>query len=150
MTTEEFATPSLASGALFVREDKVLLVHKTYGNGWDIPGGYVDVGESPAGACERELREELGIDRAAVRLLVHDWAPDGDGDKICYVFDCGELGDDERRIQPDNVEIDGFAWVRVDDLAHHVIPRLERRLVNAYVAHTEHTTLYLEHGVARG
>jgi 8-oxo-dGTP diphosphatase len=37
--------------------------------------GYVDAGESPAAACRRELREELGIDRQPQRLLVMEWAP---------------------------------------------------------------------------
>jgi site-specific DNA recombinase len=89
---DNFATPRLAAGALFVRDDKVLLVRKTYGHRWDIPGGYVDRGESPAAACEREIREELGLNRTVRRLLVHDWAPnDSEGDKVLYVFDCGEL-----------------------------------------------------------
>ncbi len=40
------------------------------------PCGYVDVGESPAAACQRELREEeFGIDRQPQRLLVMEWAP---------------------------------------------------------------------------
>ena len=90
----KFATPRVTAGALFVDDGQVLMVHKTYGNGWDIPGGYVDIGESPADACHRELLEELGLERPARRLLAIDWAPnDGEGDKILYVFDCGEVGD---------------------------------------------------------
>ncbi len=68
---DRFATPRMAAGALFVDDqDRILLVHKTYSNGWDTPGGYVHIGESPAAACRRELREELGLDREPQRLLV--------------------------------------------------------------------------------
>jgi hypothetical protein len=67
--------PSVAGDADAVDDDRLLLVRKAYGNQWDIPGGCVDVGESPAAACQRELREELGIDRQPQRLLVMEWAP---------------------------------------------------------------------------
>ena len=73
--TATFATPRIAAGALFVDGDRILLVRKTYGNGWDIPGGYAEIGESPAAACQRELKEELGIQREMRRLLIIDWAP---------------------------------------------------------------------------
>ncbi len=146
----KFATPRLASGALFVDQDKILLVRKTYGNQWDIPGGYVDRGESPASACEREVREELGLDRTVTRLLVHDWAPtDAEGDKILYVFDCGELGEEERHVRIDNIEIDKIEWVAIGDLALYVIPRLVRRLTNSYRAYKSGAILYLEHGQPR-
>jgi 8-oxo-dGTP diphosphatase len=143
---DKFAIPRLASGALFVDGDKILLVRKTYGNRWDIPGGYVDRGESPASACEREVHEELGLNRAVRRLLAHDWAPnDAEGDKILYVFDCGELGQNEDAIRLDGAEIDQTEWVAIADLGRYVIPRLDRRLTNAYHAYRSGTTLYLEH-----
>lgn len=146
-----FATPRLASGALFVDGDRILLVRKTYGDRWDIPGGYVDHGESPAAACERELREELGLDRTVQRLLVHDWAPsDVEGDKILYVFDGGDLGDDEGTIRLDGIEIDMIEWVAVDDLHSRLIPRLARRLISSYRAYTTGEFLYLEHGMPPG
>lgn len=149
--TDNFAQPRLAAGALFVDDDRVLLVHKTYGNGWDIPGGYVDSGESPASACEREVHEELGLVRTVKRLLVHDWAPnDAEGDKLLYIFDCGELGDDEDLIRLDGIEIDKTEWVALGDLGSYVIPRLECRLMNAYRAYTSGTVFYLEHGQERG
>jgi 8-oxo-dGTP diphosphatase len=142
-----FATPRIASGALFVDQNRILLVRKAYGNIWDIPGGYVDRSESPASACERELREELGIHRAVKRLLVNDWAPnDDEGDKILYIFDCGKLGQEQYDMRPDGVELDKAEWVPAADIARFVIPRLVRRLTSAYRAYTSGVTLYLEHG----
>ncbi len=88
----KFATPRITAGALIVDNGQILMVHKTYGNGWDILGGHVDIGESPAAACRRELQEELSLDLPARRLLVIDWAPNvGEGDIMLYVFDCGKL-----------------------------------------------------------
>jgi 8-oxo-dGTP diphosphatase len=144
---EKFATPRIAAGALFVSQSCLLLVRKTYVNGWDIPGGYVDHGESPAAACRREVREELNLDRTPVRLLVNDWAPsEQEGDKILYVFSCGELGADESRIKLDSDELDRWEWVPVHCIGEYVIPRLARRLMRSYEAYRTGATLYLEHG----
>ncbi|MEV0337707.1 NUDIX hydrolase [Nocardia sp. NPDC050713] len=143
----EFASARLAAGALFVRGDAVLLVHKTYGNGWDLPGGYVEPGEAPAAACAREVREELGIDRTPIWLMVHDWAPTPkEGDKVLYLFDCGPLGEDESKIQLQESEIDRWEWVHIDQLDEYVIPRLSRRIRQAHVAYEKGRTIYLEHG----
>lgn len=144
---EEFATPRMAAGALFIDGERVLLVRKTYGNRWDIPGGYINRGESPADACRREVHEEIGLDRAPTRLLVHDWAPrEDEGDKLLYVFGCGALGADEARIQLDGKELDHWEWVPIRQIDEYLIPRLARRLHHAYRAEADGTTLYLEHG----
>ncbi|SDP78249.1 ADP-ribose pyrophosphatase YjhB, NUDIX family [Actinopolyspora xinjiangensis] len=145
---DRFATPRVAAGALFVNGDgKVLLVRKTYGNRWDIPGGYVDTGESPAQACTRELAEELGVDRQPVGVLAIDWAPtDHDGDKLLWIFDCGDLTIDEHRIQLPSDELDRWEWVAPQELDHYLIPRLARRLKQAYTAHEQGRTVYLEYG----
>ena len=52
--------------AVLVNSDQVLLCHRHpnrrwYQNVWDVPGGNIDVGELPADAARRELREELGV-----------------------------------------------------------------------------------------
>ncbi|MFD0202489.1 MULTISPECIES: NUDIX domain-containing protein [Saccharothrix] len=149
---DRFATPRMAAGALFVDDqDRILLVHKTYSNGWDIPGGYVDIGESPAAACRRELREELDLDREPQRLLVVDWAPnDGEGDKVLWLFDCGTLDDDEQRIILDDSELDRWEWAPVNKIGDYVIPRLVRRLTQAYRAYVHGYSVYLEHGQPPG
>ncbi|WP_280414136.1 NUDIX hydrolase [Nocardia carnea] len=149
-TIDEAAGPArarLAAGALFVRDDDILLVHKTYGNGWDIPGGYLEPGEAPSMACRREVREELGIDRAPGRLLVHDWAPSsGEGDKILYVFDGGELGAVADSIVLQAAELDRWEWVDIGVVGDFVVPRLVRRLRRAHAARSSRVPVYLEHG----
>ncbi|QQQ77406.1 NUDIX hydrolase [Saccharothrix sp. 6-C] len=149
---DRFSTPRMAAGALFVDDqDRILLVHKTYSNGWDIPGGYVDIGESPAAACRRELHEELGLDRVPQRLLVVDWAPnDGEGDKVLWLFDCGPLGDDEQRIILDVSELDRWEWAPASKIDDYVIPRLTRRLTHAHSAYVHGAPVYLEQGKPPG
>ena len=44
-------------------DGRVLLCRLTYKNDWDLPGGVVEVGESPQDAVSREVEEELGLDR---------------------------------------------------------------------------------------
>ncbi len=141
-----FATPRVAAGALFFDEQgRVLLVHPTYKETWDLPGGYVERGESPAAACRRELREELGLDRAPLELIAVDWAPsDHEGDKLLFLFDCGSLGVDERRMKLDSSELDRWEWVELRDLDDYVIDRIAKRVRSASISVSRPT--YLEHG----
>jgi ADP-ribose pyrophosphatase YjhB (NUDIX family) len=53
--------------ALF-RGSDVLLVRERQDGLWALPGGYVDVGDSPAEAAERETFEEAGVEVRAARL----------------------------------------------------------------------------------
>ena len=72
-------------------EQRVLLCQLTYKQDWDLPGGVVEVGESPQLAVAREVEEELGLEIAAGGLLLTDWLPPWGGwdDALCLVFDGG-------------------------------------------------------------
>jgi RimJ/RimL family protein N-acetyltransferase/ADP-ribose pyrophosphatase YjhB (NUDIX family) len=82
-----------AIAQMLVRDDRdrVLLCRLTYKNDWDLPGGVVEVGESPQEGVSREVKEELGLDIGAGPLLLTDWLPPWSGwdDALCLVFDGG-------------------------------------------------------------
>jgi 8-oxo-dGTP pyrophosphatase MutT (NUDIX family) len=72
-------------------EPLVLMCQLTYKTDWDLPGGVVEVGESPRLAVSREVEEELGLQIEAGALVLNDWLPPWGGwdDAICMVFDGG-------------------------------------------------------------
>jgi len=83
-----------AISQLLVRstDGRVLLCQLTYKRDFDLPGGVVEVGESPQLAVAREVDEELGLTIESGRLLLTDWLPPWGGwdDAVCLVFDGGE------------------------------------------------------------
>lgn len=150
---DAFATPRIAAGVLyFDGPDRVLLVHPTYKEGWDLPGGYLMPGETPTSALRREFLEELGANLPIGELLVVDWAPSaGEGDKVLFVFDGGELtGRQRAAIRVDGVEIDQYAYHHRSALDRLLIPRLARRVHVAIEAKARGESVYLEHGVRLG
>jgi 8-oxo-dGTP diphosphatase len=149
METSLMATPRIAAGAL-IRDGlgRILLVRPTYKAGWDLPGGYVEVGESPAAACTREVLEEIGLVRPAGRLLAVDWAPHpAEGDKLLFIFDGGELTEATfAALVVDGVEISAAEFHQAGVLQALMPERLSRRLHTALAAAHQGTTAYAEHG----
>ncbi|MEV5211652.1 NUDIX hydrolase [Micromonospora sp. NPDC053740] len=154
MTANEMppmATPRVAAGALFFNnEGHVLLVRPSYKNHWDIPGGYVEPGESPRAACVREIEEELGLTTAVGPMLVVDWAPaEHEGDKLLFIFDAGSLNtEQEQAIRFADGELTEWRYVAVGDLERYGPPRLTRRLRAAVAARYSGNAVYAEHGNA--
>ncbi|MFE0268567.1 NUDIX domain-containing protein [Nocardiopsis alba] len=149
--TESFARPRVAAGALFFDEQgRVMMVVPTYKDYLDIPGGYIEHGETPSQAAAREVKEELGITPPIGRLLVVDWVPNlSEGDKQLFVFDGGVL--DRRwldQIVLDPAELAGYEFHEVASIETATIPRLARRIVQGDRARREGTTVYLENGEA--
>ncbi len=145
------ATPRVAAGALFFDDEgSVLLVHPSYKEHWDIPGGYVEPGESPRAACLREVREELGLVPALGPMLVVDWAPaEHEGDKLLFIFDGGSLdAEQERDICFADGELTEWRYVEAESLQQHCPPRLVRRIQTAIAARSGGVSAYTEHGSA--
>lgn len=145
------ATPRVAAGALFFdQESRVLLVKPSYKKGWDIPGGYVEPGESPRTACDREIAEELGISWSVGALLVVDWAPIvTEGDKLLFIFDAGVIDKQQlAAIRLADGEIVDFQFNTTDQLERFMPERLARRIRTAIEARSTGTTAYAENGIS--
>ena len=103
MSTEDAAAPAelmlpripVSAGAvIFDRAGRLLILKPTYKSGWTIPGGVMeDDGETPWQACQREVREECGLDVRRGRLACMDFRRPRPGRPggIRFLFDCGPL-----------------------------------------------------------
>lgn len=111
---------------------RLLIVKPTYRDGWLLPGGVVEAGESPATGCIRETREELGLVLPIRRLLLVDHATDpgdGSGESLQFWFGTDELSSAQiERIALPADELEAYRLVRPADADQHLIPRMAARL----------------------
>jgi len=128
---------------------RVLLCELVYKREWDLPGGVVDRGESPAECVVREVREELSLDVAVRSLLAVNWLPPllGWGDATVFVFDLGVVDPhftDAARLEVR--EIRGVHWAAPHEWPARVAP-YNARLLDALMQSPGNAgTLYLEDG----
>lgn len=58
-----------AAAVIFDGHGRILIMKRTRGPYWSLPGGRMDLGESAHGCCERETEEETGL-RVRVKRLI--------------------------------------------------------------------------------
>jgi ADP-ribose pyrophosphatase YjhB (NUDIX family) len=103
-------------GAFLVRDDRLLVVRRTYGalkGLWTIPSGYVEVQESVVVTLEREVQEETGVVGRTGPLLAVRHRVAKDVNDIFLVFRMGYVSGEPR---PDGQEVSAAAFVPVAEL----------------------------------
>jgi 8-oxo-dGTP diphosphatase len=141
---------TVAAMAVFLDSaGSVLMVKPTYKEGWLLPGGTVEAGESPLEGCLREVTEELGLDRPLSRLLAVDYlsALPPAREAVYFAFFGGVLDQadiEAIRLPPD--ELSEFGFFALDDAIARASGRLGQRLATCLRAGSDHA-LYLHDGV---
>jgi 8-oxo-dGTP pyrophosphatase MutT (NUDIX family) len=139
----------LASASVLITDPagSVMAVKPNYRPWWNVPGGILEADEPPHVCCAREVTEELGLDLAVGRLLVVDWVPPNPQRKAWfgYVFDGGVL-DDPSAITVQREELDGFAFVPVDELRERLTTNTADRIEAALQARADGGVAYLHNG----
>lgn len=107
---------SLAADGIVLKDGEVVLVYrKNYPEGWALPGGFLEEGETLAETCVREVKEEAGLKVEVVDQVgatpefgIYD-SPDRDprGRTVTAVFVCKAVGG-ELKAETDAKEVDLF------------------------------------------
>ena len=120
--------PVLGVGAIILCEGRVLLEKRKNEPGkgkWSIPGGIVDIGESPEQAIIREVQEETSLEVEAPLLIdvVSDVSFDETG-KVKYHFVIIDYLVKVRRGEPHaSSDADALTWVAFDDVEEFDLTR---------------------------
>lgn len=130
------ATPKVDVRGVVFRDDSILLVKERDDELWTLPGGWADVGESPAKAAVREVYEESGFRTRAIKLLaLYDRDRHGHPPHPFYiykVFFLCEIEGGEAQASNETSEVAFFA--------EHAVPELSIRRVTA-----KYITRFFEH-----
>jgi len=106
----------VGAGAIFFNSiGELLIVKPTYKDGWSIPGGAVELNESPREGCIREVKEEIGLDIYIKKLLVLDYRAKDD-DSLQFIFLGGTLDVQQiANIKLQESELSEYKFVSTDD-----------------------------------
>lgn len=127
--------PKVVVGCFILNDNREILLVKSYKwpGKWVVMGGHIEWGESIAGACARESKEEVGLDVKFVRVIEvaeFIFSPDFH-DKEHFIglqSECKVIGDQTPKI--DNDEIQEARWFSLADAAKldNILPVTEKTI----------------------
>ncbi len=112
-------SPGVAT-VIFDAERRVLILKRSRGIYWSLPGGRLDIGESAQDCCIRETLEETGLKTRVIRLIASNTAPrrvvhypDGNvHQSFVLCFEAEIIGG---QLQT-SFESESFRWIGPEDL----------------------------------
>jgi ADP-ribose pyrophosphatase YjhB (NUDIX family) len=122
------------AGVLVVRDGRLLLVKRAfapYRNWWDIPGGFLKVGEHPEDGAAREVREETGLTVRLTGLVgIFMDVYGATGDATLNVFYTGEVIGGSESAGSDAA---GLRWFAATEIPKNVAFACNRQAIAAWL-----------------
>ncbi len=136
---EGYATPKVDLRGVVFRDERILLVKEREDGGWTLPGGWADVGESPAGGTVREVREESGYETRAVKLLAaYDRNLHGHPPIPFHAYKLFFLCELIGGAPAHSKETDGVGWFAENDLPPLSLSRVTPAQIRRFFEHYRH------------
>lgn len=104
----------VAGGCIIEDNGKILLQHRSDNGHWGLPGGCLEMGESPRECAIREVKEETGLDVELASLVgVYDnfemeWPNKDKAHIVSFVFTAKAISG-ELRIDEESLELKYFS-----------------------------------------
>ncbi len=134
-----YATPKVDLRAAVFRNDKILLVQEKEDGGWTLPGGWADVGESPAQGVVRETREESGYETRALKLIaVYDRNLHGHPPIAFHAWKLFFLCEITGGAPAESSETSGVGWFQANALPPLSLSRVTPAQVHRFFEHYRH------------
>lgn len=116
----DYINPRPTSGAILENDrGEILLVERKVEPGkglWDLPGGFIDIGENAEEGMSREINEELGVDISDLtyfKSYPNIYLFDGVVEPILDLVYIGEIGNQEITVSDD---VAGFKFFKKSEL----------------------------------
>lgn len=112
---------------IFDEQGRILLAHRTDGDIWNLVGGGLEIGETPEEAIVREIKEEIGVEAVAERLV--GIYTKTDRKVLLFSFICRIISG-ELTISSEANKIEFFQF---PDIPHNISPGQVERIHDALV-----------------
>jgi len=142
---------TVADAAVIDEAGRILLIQRADNGKWAMPGGAIDVGETPAEGAVRETLEETGVATKAVALVgIHD-------SRLCgtetrhhlyhLLFLCRPLNKSEAGEASHAIEVLDVGWYAEDALPEELDPGHVNRIPEAYRVWHGSREAYFDKGI---
>lgn len=132
---------------IFNEAHQLLLIKPTYKDGWSIPGGGVELDETPLTTALRETKEEIGLDLKEINLVCIAYTPQSGikPETLQFIFYGGELSKNNIiKINLDKNEHSEFKFVDIQEAIALLDERKKTILPQVIEAIKNGKTVYVE------